>query len=393
MTKKINQEETKEKRPKRSHGEGSLSERSDGTWTARLQIGFKDDGKPNIKAFYGKGRKEVLKKLDDYKDLMKTGVVNENTLPSFDTYILNWLNNIKANELKGLSFDRLESTIKNHITPIIGHMQTNEITDTIIQTEIINPKAKTKSYSSIKKIYDSLNACFKYAVSRRDLRFNPMVTVALPKKVKFINKEMEIFTENEIENIITAASAQYTNGSLKYRNGWGIILMIYTGIRMGEALALKWHNYNEQDQILIIQKNLALIKNREEDAEIKYKLVEQDTLKTKQSERKIPLSKMAIIALTELKKYSTKYIISTKANKPVRPRNIQNTFDSILKDANISHKGLHVTRHTFASLLFKKGADVKTVSELLGHSDTRITYDTYIHLIQEQKVNIINLLD
>lgn len=79
--------------------------------------------------------------------------------------------------------------------------------------------------------------------------------------------------------------------------------------------------------------------------------------------------------------------------KPIRPRNFQNTFDSILETSGIEHKGLHVTRHTFASSLFRLGADVKSVSELLGHSDTRITYNTYIHLIKEQKLNVIALFD
>lgn len=113
-------------------------------------------------------------------------------------------------------------------------------------------------------------------------------------------------------------------------------------------------------------------------------------MKTQNSERIIPLSLMALTALTQLKRTSRDYIISTAGGKPVRPRN---SFDTMLKYAGISHKGLHSTRHTFASLLFKRGADVKTVCELLGHGDTRTTYSTYIHIIKEQKRDAISLLD
>lgn len=380
---------------KRSHGEGSITQRADGTWTARIQVGFKDDGKPKIKAFYGKQRKDVVKKLDRFKEVLKDGLVDEDTLPDFDVYISEWLYNVKANDLKDQSFDRLESTINNHIIPTVGHLKLNEINDVIVQTELINKKVKVLelSYSSVKKIYDALNACFKYAVSRRDLRYNPMNTVTLPKQINFETKEIEIFTDEEIEKIINVANLSYSNGVLKYRNGWGIVLMIYTGMRVGEALALKWTDFNANDNTISVVKNLTMIKNRDKDATTKYKLKINDTVKTKKSERIVPLSKRALEAISHLKETSSNYIISTRDGNPVRPRNLQNTLDDMLKDAGIEHKSHHVTRHTFASMLFRKGADVKTVSELLGHSDTRITYDTYIHLIKEQKASVVALLD
>jgi integrase len=248
------------------------------------------------------------------------------------------------------------------------------------------------SYSSLKKIYDALNACFKYAVARRDLAFNPVNTVTMPSKSKFEAKEVEILSEEEVRKLAEASTARYENGRLKFRYGWAFILMIYTGVRMGEMLALKWDDYNEEDRTLSISKNLVLVKNRTAKGP-GYKLLEQDTLKTRNSERIIPLSQTAIAALGELKKSSRNYIVSTEDGKPVRPRNFQNTFDLMLKYAGIGHKGLHATRHTFASLLFKRGADVKTVCELLGHGDTRTTYNTYIHIIKEQKRDTVSLLD
>lgn len=221
---------------RRSAGEGNISQRANGTWTARIQLGIKEDGKPKVKAFYGKTRKEVADKLTEFRELTRYGYKDED-MPEFKTYITNWLYNVKVNGLKAMSFDRLESTIKNHIIPAVGHFKTNMLTDTIIQTLLINKKVKTHSHSSIKKIYDALNACFKYAVTRRDLRFNPMDTVTMPGKAKFESKEIEIFTEEDLQVLIQTADSRFENGALRYKNGWGIILMIYTGIRMGEALA------------------------------------------------------------------------------------------------------------------------------------------------------------
>jgi site-specific recombinase XerD len=77
----------------------------------------------------------------------------------------------------------------------------------------------------------------------------------------------------------------------------------------------------------------------------------------------------------------------------LRPRSIQNTLDAILERANIEHKSTHIFRHTFASKLFAKGYDVRLVSELLGHSSVSTTYNTYIHLIKQQKARAMTAIE
>ncbi len=84
----------------------------------------------------------------------------------------------------------------------------------------------------------------------------------MPGKSKFDRNAILIFSEEELKLLVDVANSRFGNGVLRYRNGWGIILMIYTGLRMGEALALKWEDYNEEEQTLLIRKNIGLIKNR-----------------------------------------------------------------------------------------------------------------------------------
>ena len=100
----------------------------------------------------------------------------------------------------------------------------------------------------------------------------------------------------------------------------------------------------------------------------------------------------ALISLRGLND-NTPYVFATKNGKRITPRNIDRTFRSILKRCGIACTGVHSLRHTFASRLFAKGVDVKTVSELLGHSDVGITYDTYIHLIQEQRITAVKAIE
>ena len=83
----------------------------------------------------------------------------------------------------------------------------------------------------------------------------------------------------------------------------------------------------------------------------------------------------------------------TKDGKPIRPRSVQNTLDSILASAEIPHKSTHVFRHTFASRLFEKGVDVRIVSELLGHASVATTYNTYITLINKQKAKAMEAIE
>lgn len=110
------------KKQRREKGNGCVSQRADGTWTARIRIGLTPEGKPKIKAFYGKSEREVKKKIKDFeKEFYKNdGAVAKRS--TVEAYMLNWLNSVKSNELKPKSFDRLEQTIIYQVIPYIGHL-------------------------------------------------------------------------------------------------------------------------------------------------------------------------------------------------------------------------------------------------------------------------------
>ena len=136
------------------------------------------------------------------------------------------------------------------------------------------------------------------------------------------------------------------------------------------------------------------VKDRSE-SDRSYCCVKQPSTKTKNGSRIIPLNTEAMRSLISLRGLNgnTPYVFATKKGERITPRNIDRTFRSILKRCGIACTGVHSLRHTFASRLFAKGIDVKTVSELLGHSDVGITYDTYIHLIQEQRMTAVKAIE
>lgn len=123
-----------ESKQRRDYGSGSVSQRADGTWTARMVIGVNEKGRPRIKAFYGKTEREVKKKLKDFqKEFYKNdqAVVQRSTVESF---MRTWLYENKQNGLKPKSFDRLEQTILYQVIPQIGHIQLAAFQSTDVQT-------------------------------------------------------------------------------------------------------------------------------------------------------------------------------------------------------------------------------------------------------------------
>ena len=126
----------------------------------------------------------------------------------------------------------------------------------------------------------------------------------------------------------------------------------------------------------------------------------QTNTKTKSGMRVIPLTKKAEKALINMKKKNgsqSDYLITTKRQKQITPGNLNKTLHRILHNANILEEskscGVHTLRHTFATMFFENGCQTKVVSELLGHSSTKITENIYIHIIQKQKVKAIDGID
>lgn len=380
---------------RRDKGEGSISQRKDGTWTGRLTIGKTKDGRQKIKAFYGKTESEVKKKMKQYTvDSIKNGHIDISK-ETVEQYMTDWLENTKRIELKPTSYDRLENTCKHHIFPEIGWLQIATVTPFDIQ-KLITKKSETLSYSSVKKIYEAINAAFKLAVQRELIAKSPVVGIALPKSAEKRRSDIYFLSDYQIQKIKEEINRDYSRGKTgTYRLGAAFILLLNTGMRLGEALALEWDDVDFEKRTISITKDLAHVKNRTGNGS-NYLHVVQQRPKTNDSVRTINLNSGALEALQRLKEVNGKfkYVLANSAGHHTTHRTFDKAFRAIQKHCGISPQvGVHALRHTFASVLFKNGIDVKTVSTILGHSSTSITYNTYIHLINEQKAEAMKIVD
>ena len=190
-----------ETKQRRDYGSGSISQKADGTWTARMVIGVNEKGKPRIKALYGKTEREVKKKLKDFqKEFYKNDqtVVQRSTVES---YMRTWLYENKQNLLKPKSFDRLEQTVLYQVIPQVGHIQLAAFQSNDVQTMLNTLKKNGLSYSSVKKAYDAVNECFRTGVIQKTVLFNPALGVAVPAKKTFGKTEIRYYDDNALFEI------------------------------------------------------------------------------------------------------------------------------------------------------------------------------------------------
>lgn len=368
----------------------NITKRKDG----RYQIQKSFDGK--MKSFYGRTKFEVISKYNQFVANKKNGVQSG----TLSECVYEWMLNFKFGKIKSSSYDRLETVYKYHLKDDpIGKMQVHEIKSIDLQRYIDRksfPKDKDEllSISSIKKIKELLSGYYKYAYEQNIVTFNPMLAVQLP-----IQDNMEKKTKQVDEIPQNVLDALYSDCNMTRRYNTALIILLNTGLRIGELIALNWNDIDIANKIIRVNKTISVSKKRNGTEEISGRNKSIGSTKTSCGNRIIPINKKVIECLELIKSENKKLgispsnVISTKKGTMASARNIQRAFDEWLKSNGFNHYNLHALRHTFGSILIRKGVDIKVVSELLGHSNIQTTYNIYIHVIQEQKAKAVNLLD
>ena len=374
----MEEKETTKKRRKK--GAGSIMRKANGTYLGRIAISGYEPF-----SCTGATKKEVERKLEEFKiRTLKKEVIPQKIF--VNTYIEKWMETVKRPSLKAASFDRLERTYLTQIKDSrVGRCQLGNITSMDVQG-LINEKSRTLSYSSLKKIYELLNGCFEYAVICREMDFNPVRAVQMPKKENLNKKEkqMGVFSKEELTRIENVAAITYQSGEVRYRHTWFFLLLANTGLRAGEAIALRWDNIDLDKGFIHVKQNASVVKCRD-GKENKYQVV-ITTVKTKTGNRIVPCNEKALQALRALQDYQkshhihSDYVDCNDKGELLSQQTLPKILKAILKAADVPYRSVHSFRHTFATNLIQAGVDVKVVSQLLGHSSVKITYDTYVHM-------------
>ena len=383
-----------------SNGNGSIYyDEARKRW--RAQIKWTDKaGEKHVKKFVGAKKTEVKGRLDEFRRqlLISSGEISTGSV-SFQEFAENWLTSSLRNTLKATSYMRKEVTLNNQVFPHIGNIPIDQLTHTDVQNMVNELHESGLSYSTVKKAYEAVSGCLREYRIKTGSAFNPCEGITLPTTSERPISDIVFFNESQRTLVREEAVRKYKTGKPVYRLGHSIIVLMYTGLRIGELLALKWTDVDFVNKTISVDKN-AVVAKVVDGNKSHYRLINQSSTKTTSGRRKVPLTDIANQSLQELFKITGghEFVMSSKTGKQVSPRNINRMFHSILLQTGIATNtddfcGVHVLRHTFASMLFVNGCDIKVVSELLGHADTKITENIYIHLIQEQKVKAIQDID
>ena len=291
----------------------------------------------------------------------------DNTI-SLCTYISLWLDLFKKNEVKSGTYDRLTGSNESLARYPIGQQRVCDLTPLDIQFYINQITKEGYSFSTIKKQLELLRASLRKAVSLKIIPDNPAQEVDMPSQ-KMIKKPREVLAYNEKEQ---RRLQDYIEAHTDQNAILCVAFMIETGLRSGEALALRWSEVDTERHRCHI---CATVVN----PHLPSKAYVQDTPKTDASIRTIPLNVRATTILNIMKKRASSEFVFGTDRRLEYPTLIR-AIKKMCKESNVLYRGAHVFRHTFATNCYYKGIDIKILSKLLGHSDVKVTYNTYINL-------------
>ena len=201
------------------------------------------------------------------------------------------------------------------------------------------------------------------------------------KRPRVIERDTQCFTSRE-QAAIEGEILRYGRTNL-----YGIIICLYTGLRIGELLALRWEDIDFRRNLLYVNRT----GHDGRDVDGNYVLI-CNSPKTASSKRCIPLSRQMAKLLRGIRERSGgEYVISNKS-KPVLVRSYQRSFERLLKKLNIPRRGFHALRHTFATRAVECGMDIKMLSEILGHKSPAVTLNRYVHSFMDGKRKMMNRL-
>ena len=292
-----------------------------------------------------------------------------------------WLNEWLATTVKPLkklrTYQRYSDMATRLIIPDLGEYEMDLLTSSVLQ----NFTAKiTERYAA--NTVNGVITVLKNSLQRAEI--TGVIEKQYSGSIQYPKHE-----EKQVECFSTAEQRQIEQFIITKKKPklYGILLCLYTGLRVGELLALEWGDIDFVKGLITISKTC-----HDGWENGKYQKT-PDTPKTRSSRRVIQIPRTVIPYLKEMKKRSQSiYLISGSDGEEISIRSYQRTFELLLNRLQIPHKGFHSLRHTFATRAIECGMDVKTLSEILGHNNPAITLKRYVHSLMEHKCAMMNKL-
>ena len=366
----------------------NIYKRKDGRWEGRYIRSYDENGKAKYGYVYARTYRETKIKLLDRLsfDSDKT-IPRKKNFPLYNEVLTAWLQSSKIN-VKESTYARYSHLIDSHIRPGLGKYQLNKISTQLIEgfieQQLLDGRLDNKGALSPKTVTDILTiikSSMEYA------RCNKMDVICNLNKLTIKKKDKEMRVLNNVEQ--NALIKTLLNETDLYK--FGILLSLYTGIRIGELCALRWENLSLESLTLKVRKTIQRIQDTNVGATTKTKVIITEP-KSQCSIRDIPLPECIVEIARQFQGDEKAFILTGENNKYVEPRTMQNHFKSYIRESGIEDANFHSLRHTFATRCVELGFEIKSLSEILGHANVNITLNRYVHSSFELKHSLMKKL-
>ena len=361
------------------HGE-NIRKRSDGRWEARLLIGKSADGKTRYKYLYGKSYAEVKEKRNR---LLAGGIVMvpnpDLKKATFGQLLQDWLVFIRP-DVKESTYAKYVFDVKKHIEPELGGVPLVALSTADID-RFTRRKMDSGSLSGkdglAPKTVSCLLSLIKLALEfgrERDYGCPEQIVIHNPRQTLPDIQILSLQEQSRLEQFINAHPCPV---------GLGVMLSLYTGLRIGEVCAMQWEDICLEQKVLHVQRTITRIQDVSPEARQKTKVV-IGAPKTECSNRQIPIPDFLVELLQPYQKSGELYLL-TGTKDYLEPRNYYLKYKRMLRECGVKDYNYHALRHTFATRCVEKGVDAKSLSEILGHADVSTTLRRYVHPSLEMK--------
>lgn len=362
----------------------NIYKRKDGRWEARYIASYDGNGKAKYKYLYAKTYAEAKAKLLKARHETSSASITEknSNREKYEFWLSEWLKT-KRLRVKESTYVRYQNIIKNHIIPELGKYPINKISTALIESfisdKLTGGRLDGKGGLSAKTMSDILviiKESFKYAQGSGVFTICCFDRIAFKKS----SHEMRVLSVSEQKRLIDVLF----NDIDKYK--LGVFICLYTGIRIGELCALQWKNISFSEKTLKVERTMQRLQCEDPNALYKTRIIVTEP-KSNAALRTIPLPDFLLETIMPFVGSPNTYILSGECKSVIEPRTMQNRFKGYLDEGKIEDANFHSLRHTFATRCVEAGFDVKTLSEILGHSSVKITLDRYVHSSMELKRN------
>jgi integrase len=355
-------------------GTGSVFQRKDGRWVATVDFG-KIDGKRVRKVRYAGSEREAYKLLHELQNDKDFGLVNSSESLTVGQFLKTWIEEIHGQKLSYLSRLKYKAEIRLRLVPHLGTIRLKQLQPLQIHQALQRMLKTGLSAASVRYTFSVLRAALTTAHRYNMIRQNPATAVEPVKGQP--PKEKTALTEERVQQLL-AVLAPHRLFALFY-------LGLYTGMRKGEMLALRWQDIDLAGQKIHVRHSLY----RENGV---FKLKEP---KSRSGRRIIPIPAqlVEVLAMHQARQEQERqweegrweeygFVFTTRRGRPLDGSNVYHQFTEAQKEAGLTPVSVHELRHTYGTNLANLGISPSNLKGLMGHSQASLTMNHYTHLTE-----------